>query len=427
MSTLDSTVAKPTKGLSRDFQIFWIGQTISNLGNSISRFVLPLLVFKLTGSSVQLAIAATAYELPPILVGLVIGAWIDRVDRRKLMLLTDVGRAIVIASIPILALLNLLSLWWIYVSGFLLALLTVCFDNAELTSIPSLVEREDLITANGRIQASYAAAMVLGPVLAGLLLTVLSIELLLALDVVSFAISGWSLLAIRRSFNPAGPPPQTRLRDDIAEGLRYVWHHPVLRSISAMMVIFYGVSYTTTAQLVLFAKEWLQVSDSQTSVLFAAGGVGSLVLALAAEPLRRRLPFSAIQLGAIMLQGLLTVALALNRSFWLAVVLWGTIVGLNTMFVLLSFSLRQAIVPNHLLGRVVSVAMVIASALVPLGIMIGGFVIERVQNVSLVYTVIGVAVFLLGLAFTLSPLRHAERYIKEATEAIERAERAGAA
>src|SRR5947209_14998299 len=104
--------------LSGEFWKFWVGQTISNLGTSFTMFALPLLVFKLTGSALNLAITTAAEYLPYLLFGLIIGAWVDRVDRKRLMIATDMTRAVVIASIPLLASLNLLSVWWIYVVGF---------------------------------------------------------------------------------------------------------------------------------------------------------------------------------------------------------------------------------------------------------------------------------------------------------------------
>src|SRR5438874_462576 len=111
-------MASASGRLSGEFWKFWTGQTISNLGTSFTMFALPLLVFKLTGSALNLAITTAAEYLPYLLFGLIIGAWVDRVDRKRLMIATDMTRAVVIASIPLLASLNLLSVWWIYVVGF---------------------------------------------------------------------------------------------------------------------------------------------------------------------------------------------------------------------------------------------------------------------------------------------------------------------
>src|SRR5215211_3656619 len=125
----------PTQHLSADFWKFWVGQTISNLGSSFTAFALPLLIFKLTGSALNLAIATATQFLPYLLFGLLIGAWVDRVDRKRLMIVTDLLRALLLASIPLLAALDLLSVWWIYIAGFLISTLTIGFNSAEFAAI----------------------------------------------------------------------------------------------------------------------------------------------------------------------------------------------------------------------------------------------------------------------------------------------------
>ncbi len=165
-----------------DFQKFWAGQTISNLGSSFTAFALPLLVYRLTGSPLDLAITTVTTFLPYALFGLFIGAIVDRTDRRQMMIYTDIGRAIVTASIPIVALLGLLSVGWIYLASFLISVLTIFFNAGEFTAVPSLVGPDELVTANGRIQASYSAASIVGPMLAGLMVAVFPLEVVLYVD-----------------------------------------------------------------------------------------------------------------------------------------------------------------------------------------------------------------------------------------------------
>src|SRR5262249_41824703 len=157
------------------------------------------------------------------------------------------------------------------------------------------------------------------------------------------------------------------LRQDVVDGLRYVLGHPVLRNISAMMALVNLVGSTVYAQLVLFGKERLQASDSEIGFLFSAGSVGVMLLSLAAGPLRRRWRFSTVALGALMLEGALTVVLSATSVYWLAVPLWAAMSGLGTLFDINTGSLRQAIVPNALLGRVITVAMVLAWSAIPVG------------------------------------------------------------
>ena len=334
------------------------------------------------------------------------------------MIVVDLLSAATIASVALASAGGLLSLWWIYAVVFVSSTLSIFFVAAEFGAIPSLVDSSELVTANGRIQASFAAASVLGPLAAGAFLVFAPVETILLLDAASFLVSAVMLALIARPFNAPLTKRSTSIRQDIVEGLRYVLSHPVLRNISLMMAMINMVGATVFAQLVLFAKEALRVEDSQVGLLFAAGGAGVVVLSLAAGQLRKRWSFGNVALGALMLSGLLTVAFAYTASLWLAVAIWALISGLGILFNINTGSLRQAIVPNHMLGRVISIAMVLAWSANPIGALVGGFVIERTGDVRLVYGVIGIITFAIALVFRVaSPLGRAERYLPQSAGA----------
>ena len=401
---------------SAEFWKFLLGQTVSNVGSSFTIFVLPLLVFKLTGSALNLALVASAEYIPYLLFGLIIGAWVDRVDRRRLMILTDIAQALVISSIPLLGALGLLSVWWIYAVGFVSSTLWIFFNTAEFAAVPSLVPEEDLPAANGYLQASYATATVVGPLLAGLLVAVAPIHLVLVVDALSFLVSALAVGLIKVSFNDADSAERQRserLQRDVVEGLRYVLGHPILRNTCLMMALVSCVGFTVYAQLVFYAKERLGASDTQVGLLYAAGSVGMIAFALVASPLRRRLSFSKVMLGTLMLQGVLTVLLASTRSYWVGVLLWAVMWGLVVLLDINSNSLWQMIVPNRLLGRVQSVVNVLSWSTIPLGTFIGGVAIEQTQDVALVYRAIGIMIFLAALAFSFTALGRAERYLPQ--------------
>jgi MFS family permease len=410
-----STDNVPNQRLSADFWKFWFGQTISNLGSSITLFVLPLLVFKLTGSALDLGISTATTFLPYLLFGLIIGAWVDRVDRKQLMIATDIARALVLASLPLADMLGILSVEWIYAAGFLNATLTIAFDAAQFAAIPSLVDQRDLVSANGRIQASYSAASVAGPLLAGVLVALMPLADLLLLDTATFLVSAVSLVLVRSNFNTSVERATSSIRQDIAAGLRYVLRHPVLRNISAMMALVNFVGSTIGTQLVLFATARLGASDTQIGLLFSAGSVGVVLLGLAAGVLRRRWSFSTVALGALMLEGLLIVVLSQTRSYWLALPIWTLISGLGILFNINTGSLRQAIVPNQMLGRVISIAGVLAWSAIPLGTLLGGLLIERTGDIALIYSAIGALVFLIPLGFWFTALGRADQYLPGAT------------
>jgi len=155
------------------------------------------------------------------------------------------------------------------------------------------------------------------------------------------------------------------------------------------MALINLVGATVYAQLMVFAKHQLDASDSRVALLYSAGSAGVVLLSLAAGPVRRRLSFSVAALGALTLDGLLTVVLAATRWYWAALVLWAAISGLGIFFNINTGSLRQQIVPNHLLGRVISIAGVLAWSAIPVGALADGWAVERTGNVALVYAVIG--------------------------------------
>jgi MFS family permease len=413
VESLQTEKSQRKAGLNGDFWKYWTGQTISNLGSSITLFALPLLVYKLTGSALNLGITTAAEFLPYLLFGLVLGAWTDRVDRKRMMIFTDIARALVIASISLMAFSGLLTIWWIYGVGFLQSMLTICFESGQFAAIPALVNRDDLVTANGRIQASYSGASILGPLLAGALVTLLPITSLMLFDGLSFLISAFSLALIRISFNTDEKRTSTNLRQDVVEGLRYVLHHPVLRNISMMMALENFVYTTVGAQLVLFAKERLSASDAQVSLLYSAASIGIVVFSLSAGLLRKRWSFSKVALSALMLGGLLSIVLAFMRWYWMALILWALISGLGMLFNINTSSLRQAIVPNQMLGRVMSIASVLAWSAIPVGSFLGGLAIQETHNIVLVYAIIGALNFLIPLGFSFTALGHAERYIPQ--------------
>jgi MFS family permease len=404
--------------LSLDFWKFWVGQTVSNLGNSITLLAAPLAIYDLTGSAVNLALMSVAQMTPYIFFGLWIGAWVDRVDRRRLMISADIVRALIIMSIPVLSWQGSLSVWWIYVVGFVNATISIAFDASEFAAIPGLVDSDDLVTANGRIQASYSAATIIGPLVAGALITVMSVESIFTVDAATFIVSAAALWLVRASFN-AGDPGAARtttIRDDVREGLSYVFKHPVLRNISFMMLLVNFFGATAYFQLVLFAHERLSAGDSRLGPLYASGSVGVLLISMMAGRLRHRWSFSRVALSALVVSGAGTFLFAWMTNYWAALPIWAIIGGANVLFNINTSSLRQTIIPNHLLGRVMSVAMTMSSCAVPFGALLGGYAIEQ-SSVRAVYAAIGAAVVLIALLFSLGPVGRANRYLAPAASA----------
>jgi predicted MFS family arabinose efflux permease len=408
--------------VSPDFWKFWTGQTISNLGSSFTQWAVPLLIFRLTHSAVNLGIATAATFLPYLLFGLLLGAWMDRVDRKRAMIALDSLNAIVILSIPLVATFGHLNVWLIYAVTFVQSTVFIAFSAGEFAAVPSLVSTDDLVTANGRIQATYSAAQVVGPLLAGALISFLPLTWVMAFDAGSFAISALSLSLVRSSFNVASDTVKeaTTILHDVRAGLRYVLSHPVLRNISLMMAMINFVMSTTFAQLVLFAHDRLGASPREIGGLFAAGSAGVVVTGLLAGRLRKWFSFTALAMTSLMLVGALTIVFSQLRLYWVAIPVWAAASGLGILFNINTGSLRQAIVPNEMLSRVMSIAGVLAWSAIPAGALAGGWAISDSGNVALVYGVIGAIVIAIAAFFRFfSPLGDAQRYVEERKAAEE--------
>ncbi|HEY1387594.1 MAG TPA: MFS transporter [Ktedonobacterales bacterium] len=397
---------------SLDFWKFWTGETISSLGSSFTQFALPLLVFKLTGSALNLGIAFAFSFLPYLLFGLVIGAWVDRLDRKRVMILADLGQALVVAAIPVLFFVGALTIWSVYAVAFLSTTLHIFTDASQFAAIPSLVDQNDLVSANGRIQASFFGATILGPVLAGVLITVMPAPTLLLLDAASFLVSAIMLSLIARSFNigaNAVTSVRTSLWHDMVEGLRYLFGHPVLRNILIMLTLLNFISTNRETQLVLLAEGHLRATDFQFGLLNAAGGAGVVLFSLLAGPLRKRggyvrLAFITIQFGAIA-----AIALAFSPNIWVAIPLWGLVLGTDNLFNIYSNSLRQEILPNEMLGRARAIATMMSFGALPLGAVLGGAITNATGSVVLVYAVVGALILLVATAFSIPIVADAKR------------------
>ena len=397
-------------GLSLDYWVFWVGFAISSLGSAFTGFALPLLIFKLTGSAVNLGLATAINYLPYPFLGLLVGAWVDRANRKLVLTITTVLNGVTIGSIPLMAASGHLTLTWIYGVLIVQATTRLFTTAAAAAAVPSLVPSNRLMYANGLTQASNSTMMVVGPLLAAGLAALLPLTSLMAVDALSYFFPAAGLMLVRRGFNvprEAAREPQS-LRVDIAEGVKFIFHHPVLRNISLMMIAVNFFSLIVPTQLVFYAKVALHASNSQVGILFAANALGVAVLALAAAPLRRHISVSRLLLG---LQGVITIAMAQVHIFWVVLPLAAAWNGLGAVFTINTTSLRQSLAPNHLLGRVVMTAGVMGASVVPLGALAGAFAIERTGSISLVFSGIGVAILLLAVGFSFTALGQAERYL----------------
>ena len=394
-----------------DFDRFVAGQAISSVGSAFTSFALPLLVYRLTGSALSLGLATAVTYLPYTIFGLVVGAWVDRADRKRLMILSDVARALLIGTIAILQAFDVLSPGLLYVIIFASSSFTSLYLTAQMSAVPSLVAEDEITAANGRVQASYALAVAVGPLLATALINLLPLSGLFACDALSFLASAALLLRIRRDFPARDDGRSLTLRAHVTEALHYVFTQPLLRGISVLLVLVLFLASSAHAQLVLFAKQRLDASDAEVGWLFSAGGVGLFVFAVAAGALRKRLSMSAAMIGSVIVKGACIALLGVTTSYGWALVLWGIGEGMTTLFSVNSMSARQLVSPPHMLGRVISISQMLSWSTIPAGSLFGGFWVEFTHDVAGTYLTIGALVCGVGVAAAFSAVGRAERFL----------------
>jgi MFS family permease len=369
-------------GIARhgDFARLWAAQSTSAIGSQFTAVALPLLAaLSLGASPMAFGVLAAAAGLPHLLFGLLAGAWVDRLRRRPVMIAADVARAVLLATIPLAAALGALRIELLVAIAFLVETFTVFFDIAYLTYIPSLVSREDLVEANSRLEATASGAQVLGPALGGALVRVLGAPLALLVDTLSYVISATLIWRIRA---PEAPSERTgagmSLRAEIGQGLRAVWQSPVLRALALSSTIMNVAGFLFLSIYVLYMTRDLGLGAEAVGLVFAAGGLGALLGSISAGPARGRWGVGRVLLGSQVLFGLFGMLVPLAVLFPAAALpLVVAAEFLQWVMVLVfsvnSVSLRQAITPDRLLGRVNGTMRFIVWGSRPIGSLLGGY------------------------------------------------------
>lgn len=362
-----------------DFAYLWAAQSVSQIGTQFSVVVLPLLAaLTLDASPMAVGLLAAAGGLPHLLFGLVAGAWVDRLPRRAVMIAADLGRFALLAAISLSAWQGALRIELLIAIAFLAETLTVFFDIAYLAFVPAVVGREALVAANSRLEASASAAQVIGPAFGGTLMRLLGGPNAMSVDALSYLASAALLLRISHRERPAEPQARPGIGSEIVEGLSALWRDAVLRALALASGLVSLGGFIFLAVYVLYLTRDLGLDAGAVGLIFAGGGVGALIGSLAATPARNRWGVGRTMVGALLLFGIfgLTVPLAiLFPRYALPLILasellqWFTLVIYNINAV----SLRQALTPDHLLGRVNGSIRFISAGMRPIGSLLGGF------------------------------------------------------
>jgi MFS family permease len=398
---------RPRGGLwgHADFLKLWTGQSISEFGSQVSGLAIPwLAAVGLHASPLQFSLLGVLGFLPFILFALPAGVWVDRLRRRPILIVGDASRAVLLAVIPLLWALDLLQIWHLLAISFIVGVLTVFFDVAYQSYLPSLVDREQLVDGNAKLQLTVSTAQVAGPGLAGALIAAITAPYAIVLDAVSFVVSTAFLIRIRRPEilpERSEGAPKPKMLPELKEGLAFVVRHPHLRAIAACTGSsnFFGAIGFTIA--LLYLVRTLHLSSFEVGLYFAMFGAGSIVGALAANPVQRALGVGrAIVLPALLFPvSSFTVPLA-PKGFPLPILIAGALVGgySQVAYNITQVSLRQAITPERLQGRMNASMRWIVWGTLPLGQLAGG----AIATASTLKTALWVSA--IGSAFTFLPV-----------------------
>jgi MFS family permease len=374
----------PTGGLWRhgDFLKLWSAETISQFGSQIDDLAFALVaILVLDASAFEVAVLGTVLFLPFMLFTLPAGVWVDRLPRRPILIVGDFGRAVLYATVPIAYVADVLTLWQLYVVGFLVGVFQVFFDVAYQSYLPSLVDRDQIIEGNSKFEISRSAAQLSGPGLGGILVEILTAPYAVLVDALSFLASGLFILGIRK---PEEPPERATAADgtkttfwfEVKEGLRFVLGNPNLRAQAGCTGTSNFFFSAVFAVYLVFLVRELGLSPGLIGVVFSVGAVGSMIAAFTATRIQRRFGIGPTTIAVTLLQAPAVLAVAFAPEGNAAVpiliasqlVLGFTLVTYNIVQV----SYRQAICPARLQGRMNSAMRFIVWGTIPLGTLTGG-------------------------------------------------------
>lgn len=369
-----------------DFTKLWVGQVVSQVGTQITFIGLPLVaITTLDASPFELGVLNALDFAPFALVGLYAGVLADRLERRRLMIVADVVRAVILLSVPLAYFLDVLTMWQLFAVAVLVSSATVFFDVAYQSYLPGLVGHERLVDGNAKLELGRSAAQVSGPGIAGGLIQALTAPVAILVDSITFLASASAIRLIRSreastQFSSAEhSQARSRSLDSIREGLRFVFRHPYLRHIvMSSATANLGLAMVEAIYL-LYASRSLGISAAVIGAIFAAGNAGLIVAAVAARHLAGRVDIGRMVLLGASAQaaGLLLVPLA-HGSLAVPVLIGAQALrtGGTVTFNIAQVSFRQTVTPAPMLGRMNATMRALSWSVIPAGALIGGAIAE---------------------------------------------------
>jgi MFS family permease len=385
---------------NRDFVLLWLGQAVSVLGSRISSIAFPLLVLSLTHSPAQAGIVGFFGTLPYLLVQLPAGGLVDRLDRKRTMIASDLIRAVALASVPAAIWLNRVAIPHLAAVAFVDGALSVVFSLAENAALPKVVAPEQLSAAIAQNEARERGAALVGQPLGGALFGIAR-TLPFLVDAVSYAVSVVTLLLIRARFRVDEPPTRARLDREIAEGFRWLWRQRFLRA-SALLIAGSNFVFQGLLLAIIVLARRRGASSAEVGAVLALAGVVGVAGALLAPRMRRLVPTRGIIVGVTWFWATLLPAMAFDLPPVVLGVTFGAMTFVGPVWNVVFGTYELTLTPDHLLGRVQSVEMLLSWGAIPLGSLAAGLLLEHASGPAAMLTLASV-MLLIAVAGTLSP------------------------
>lgn len=369
----------------RDFRLLLVGQTTSQFGAQVSGVAVPLLaVLTLDATPLELGLVTASSTLAFALIGLPAGAWLDRWHRRGILIASDVARAVLIATIPLAAVLGVLSIAQLVAVSLLSGFARVFFDVGYQSYIPSVIGKDKLLAGNSAMETLRASGQVVGPGLGGILVTLIGAANVLMLQAVTFAVSAGSLLAIRaREGEIVQHPDRPKLWMQVREGLAFVARTRILRATAIASAASNFSFAIASAVTFIFMSRTLSLSPAAIGLIIAAGSV-TVILGAALTPAISRLVGSArIIWLALLVAGPFTLLIPFAQpGWWLLLLIGGLAAGEfgQIVYAITNVSLRQRLVPDRMLSRVTATMRFLIMGAFPVGALVGGVLGELIGD-----------------------------------------------
>jgi MFS family permease len=409
-------------GLGSRFWRLALSAGVSNLADGVFKLALPLAAIAFTRSPALVAGLELARSLPWLLFALPVGALADRLDRRRTMIAANVARTLFVATLAVVLQSGNGSLALLYVVAVGTGIAEVFYDTSSQSILPALVERQQLGRANGRLGAiELGTQQFVGPPLAGILVGV-ALAAAFWTTTALWVLAVVALWALRGSFRPERSSAPTTIRSDIAEGVRFLMSRPTLRTMAVMVGVANLASSATGAVLVLYAvgtESILGLSQPQFGFLILTAAAGSIAVTFFHERLEARLGRARTLTVSVLGMVVFTGAPAITSNVWIIAVAMFLGGALIMVWNIITVSFRQAVTPDHLLGRLNSVYRLLAWGTMPIGAAVGGLIAELfgLRAVFATMGVLAATLFIPNHTITDAKLEEAERTAPESNAA----------